>query len=189
LEDLKLPRCLLAVVLGLISGLAPLVSATVPRRSPEYAIKLTTGQQVLLSSYRGKVVVLLFVATDCPHCQDTCRLMEQLQKEYAPRGFQTLAVAFNTMAMMLVPDFMTRAGTTFPVGYDATEPVVAYLQSMPRMVPIGVFIDRKGMIRGQYAGEDPFWENREKNIRAMIEALLKEPAATKAPPKAGKQKP
>jgi hypothetical protein len=113
--------------------------------------------------------------------------MEQLQKEYAPRGFQTLAVAFNPMALMLVPDFITRVGATFPVGYDAAEPMLAYLQSSPKMVPVGVFIDRKGMIRGQHPGEDVFWQDREKNVRAEIEPLLKEPTGAKASPKAGKQ--
>jgi thiol-disulfide isomerase/thioredoxin len=190
----QLLRCLFAVVLGLVSGLAPLLGADLPRRSPEYAIKLTTGQQLLLSSYRGRVVFLLFVNTDCPHCQDTCRLMEQIQKEYGPRGFQTLAVAFNDMALMYLPGFIKTTGATFPVGYDAREPVLAYLQSSPRMVPVGVFIDRKGMIRAQHAGDGDFWQDREKNIRSMVEKLLKEPgggppSATKVFPSAGKKTP
>lgn len=171
--------------------LAPLGGASLPRRSPEYAVKLTTGRQLLLSTYRGKVVVLMFVATDCSHCQTTSQLMERIQKEYRPRGLQTIAVAFNDLAMMLVPGFISQTGASFPVGYDRRESVFAYLQrpvTMQTYVPIMVFIDRQGMIRGQYIGDDKFFAEPEKNIRATLETLLKEPAvtqpaATKAPPK------
>ena len=173
-----LPKALIALILLL----APLVGATVPRPSPEYTVKLTTGQQLSLSSYRGKVVVLMFVSTDCSHCQETSQLMERIQKEYRPRGVQTLAVAFNDMAMMLVPGFISKTGVSFPVGYDARDSVFSYLQrslTIQTYVPIMVFIDRQGMIRGQYIGDDKFFEDREKNIRNMIETLLKAPAATK----------
>ncbi len=172
-------RRFLPLVFGLFFLLAPLAGAEVPRTSPEYAIKLVNGKQVLLSSYRGKVVALLFVSTDCPHCQDTCRLMETIQKQYGPRGFQTLAVAFNAMAIMLVPDFIKVTGATYPVGYDERDPVFAYLQrstTLRTYVPIMVFIDRKGKIRGQFMGDDPFMENRDKNIVSMIDKLITEPA-------------
>ena len=46
-----------------------------------------------------------------------------------------------------------------------------------------VFIDRQGMIRGQYIGDDKFFENPEKNIRSTLETLLKEPAATQQGPR------
>ena len=154
-------------------------------------MRLTNGRQLLLSTYRGKVVALLFVSTDCPHCQDTSRFMESLQKEYRPRGLQTMAVAFNEMAMMLVPGFISTTGASFPVGYDTRKSVFSYLQrpeSLQTYVPIMVFIDRQGMIRGQYVGDDKFFADPQKNIRSTLDALLKEPAlpqpvASKAPPR------
>jgi thiol-disulfide isomerase/thioredoxin len=166
------------IFLALIASFFPLKGAKVPRPSPEYAIKLTTGRQLLLSSYRGKVVALMFVSTDCPHCADTCRFMENIQKEYGPKGFQTLAVAFNAMAIMLVPEFIKATGATYPVGYDERDPVFNYLErsiSLRTYVPIMVFVDRKGVIRGQFMGDDPFMGDREKNIRSMIETLIREP--------------
>jgi len=173
-------RSLPGVLIVLVFLLAPLVAATAPRRSPEYAVKLTTGQQLLLSSYRGKVVALMFVSTDCPHCQDTSQLMERIQKEYGPRGLRTMAVAFNDMAMMLVPGFIKKTGATFPVGYSERESVFSYLRrplAAQTYVPIMVFIDRQGQIRGQYLGDDKFFENPEKSIRNTLEPLLNEPAA------------
>ena len=171
------------ILTGFLSLLIPLTGAEVGRPSPEYAVKLTTGKQLLLSSYRGKVTVLMFVSTDCPHCVETCRVMETFQKEYGPRGLQTLAVAFNPMAIMLAPEFAKSAGATFPVGYDERDPVFSYLQrstSLRTYVPIMVFIDRKGTVRGQFMGDDQFFTNRDSNIRSMLDKLIKEPAG---PPK------
>lgn len=43
--------------------LAPLFAAEVPRKSPEFAVELPDGKQVLVSSFRGKVLCLAFVLT------------------------------------------------------------------------------------------------------------------------------
>jgi thiol-disulfide isomerase/thioredoxin len=176
-----LRRRLFTIVSGLALALTPLLGGDVPRPSQEYAIKLTTGQQLLLSQFRGDVVMLMFVSTTCPHCQQTTQFVERLKKEYGPRGFRPIAVAFNEMAVMLVPDFAKQLGLTYPVGYDSRDPVFEFLQRSPMLrtyVPILVFIDRKGMIRGQYMGDDKFLENQQQNIRKTVEELLKEPAAS-----------
>ena len=179
-------RSLPILFCSMLMTLAPAAGLEVPRPSPEYAIRLATGQQLLLSQYRGKVVALMFVQTTCPHCQQTCQLVEKLDKEYGPRGFQPLAVAFNDMAVMLVPDFIKQSGLSFPVGYDTRDPVFTYIQRSPALktyVPMMVFVDKRGVIRGPYMGDDKFFapESQEKNIREMIEKLLKEPAGRKSP--------
>jgi peroxiredoxin len=161
---------------------AALLAAEVPRPAPEFVIKLTSGQQILISQYRGKVVALEFLATTCPHCQTCSALLERLYKEYGPRGFQPLGVAFNEMAGLLVPDYIKNLQLTFPVGISERDPVLNYLQHpsiMRLMVPQLIFIDRKGIIRAQHGGEADFFKDEEKNMRAAIEALLKEPAAAR----------
>lgn len=172
-------RLLMTLGLGAVCAMAAPTGGPVPRPAPEYVIKLTTGKQILLSSYRGKVVALLFVMTTCPHCQITCQLMDKLGKEYGPRGFQPVAVAFNDMAMMLVPDFASHLKLEFPVGYDSRDPVFNFIERSPNLrsyVPMLVFIDRNGVIRAQHLGDDDFFVKQEPNCRMMIEQLLKEPA-------------
>jgi hypothetical protein len=47
-------------------------------------------------------------------------------------------------------------------------------------MPQLVFIDRKGIVRAQYAGDDDFFkEAEETNMRKQIEALLKDTGPTK----------
>ncbi len=38
-------------------------AADVPRQAPEFAVQLTDGKQVLVSSYKGKVLCLAFILT------------------------------------------------------------------------------------------------------------------------------
>ena len=170
----------IGVLLLSLTVLTP--AATLPRPSPDFAIHLTPSGKVSPTVYKGKVVVLAFILTTCSHCQHTTQILTGLQREYGPRGLQVLAAAFNPMANMLVPDFIKQYQPSFPVGYTDRIPVHSYLdhpETMQMYVPVLVFIDRKGMIRHQYLGDDPFQQNQEKNLRDTIEALLKESAGSK----------
>lgn len=155
-----------------------LEAAQAPRRSPEFGISLPNGKQVLLSQHRGKVVALMFILTHCPHCQQTVETMKKLQAEYGPRGFQVLATATEPMASMHVPDFIKRFRPNFPLGFNDRNQMVSYLQLNPEMrltMPRLALVDRKGTIRAQYAGDDPFLgKDQEANLRAKIGELLKQ---------------
>jgi thiol-disulfide isomerase/thioredoxin len=152
----------------------------VVRHSPEFVLKYNDGHQTLLSSYRGKVIALLFVHTTCPHCQHTSQIFTEYQKEYGPRGFQALDVAFNSMANLYVPDFVKTYGIGYPVSFAPPEQVMDYLKYslMTRyVVPQIVWIDKRGDIRSQTsANGDDNTQYSETYWRNMIETLLKEPA-------------
>lgn len=157
-------------------------SATVPRPAPELAIQMTDGSQVLLSKYRGKVVCLALVFTTCPHCQKTTLLLDQLQKEYAPKGVQVLEAAFNDNAAGLVPAFSAQfVKGTFPVGALDRSTVLEFLQ-LPVMaqffVPIVVFVDRKGNIVAQHIGDEEFFRSQDVSFRSALDTLVKAPAVT-----------
>ena len=172
-------RRLFGFGIGLGLVLASAIAAEIPRQAPELAVQLPAGKQLLLSQFRGKVVLVEFVYTTCPHCQQSSTIIERLYKELGPRGFQPLAIAFNPDAEKLVGDFARQFGLTFPVGFGARDTVIEYLQYpmvQPVYVPQMVFVDRKGIIRAQHGGEDEFFKDQEANLRAQIEALLQEPA-------------
>jgi peroxiredoxin len=161
--------------------LAALWAADIPRKAPELAVQLTGGGQILLSQFRGKVVMIDFVHTTCPHCQNASTIVERLYKEYGPRGFQPLGVAFNDNAALLVPDFVKMLGLTYPVGVAPRDTVLEYLQhsyAEPLYVPQMVFVDRAGEIRAQHGGigDDFLKGDLESHLRDQIESLLKEPA-------------
>src|SRR6185436_10677221 len=91
-------------------------AATVPRPSPDFAVNFNNGSQIRLNQFQGKVVVLAFILTTCPHCQLTIQTLAKLQTEYGPRGLQVIGSAIEDMAAMNLPDFVRRFQPPFPVG-------------------------------------------------------------------------
>lgn len=161
----------------------PVLASDVPRRAPEFAYQMPGGKQALLSAHRGKVILVEFLYTTCPHCQRSAALLSKLQSEYGPKGFQALGIAFNDMSHMLVPDFVRDHRVSIPVGYSQREPVHSFLQNDPTHnlhVPQMVFIDKKGMIRHQSLPRGDEKTGTEAFIRQMIQKLLQEPGPKKA---------
>ncbi len=155
----------------------------VPRKAPEFVLEFPDGSNKLLSSYRGKVISLLFVHTTCPHCQHACQAFSKLYTEYGAKGYQPIAVAWDEMSRMRVPDFVKMNSINFPVAYSDRDKVLEYLNFSPMLrtvVPQIVWIDRKGMIRSQTPAigeekllQEPYW-------RQMIETLTAETDAKKS---------
>ena len=54
-------RTTILLTLALLAGSA--FAAEVPRKAPEFAIQMPDGKQVLVSSYKGKVLCLAFILT------------------------------------------------------------------------------------------------------------------------------
>jgi hypothetical protein len=81
-----------------------------------------------------------------------------------------------------VPGFIERFHPNFPVGTADAPASLEYLQwpkdKIP-LVPLMVFIDRKGMIRAQYSGHDAkfFDDQQDQHIREVAEKLLAEGTA------------
>ena len=81
-----------------------------------------------------------------------------------------------------VPGFIERFKPPFPVGTAGGEAALNYLQwpkDQRPLVPLMVFIDRKGIIRAQYSGLDEkfFDDDQDQHIREVAEKLLVESAA------------
>jgi len=153
-----------------------LIAAEVPRPAPEFTFALPGGKQMNLSSLKGKVVVLEFLLTTCPHCKRCSSSMQRVYEDLGSRGMQPLGAAINDGAMDLIPGFVRELRLTYPVGVADRNKVIDFLLHpvmLTMMMPQLVIIDKKGTIRGQYAGTDPFFQNEDENLRKVVEPLLK----------------
>ena len=145
----------LSLSVGILAlGVSTLVATTpAPRKSPEFNISEPSGKQTALSSFRGKVVVVEFLLTNCPHCMRVAKMLGKLQDELGPQGLQTIGVAFdNNLTGKAVTKFSQDLGVTYLVGYSSSAEVDSYLGRTPTerlMVPQIVVIDRGGVIRAQ----------------------------------------
>jgi peroxiredoxin len=172
--------------LGLASAVSLKVGAApkVPRPAGEFVMRLTSKELVLLSRFRGRPVVMEFLMTTCPHCQKCSSILQKLMDEYGSQ-VQFLGAAFNEGADYMVPGYIAGLRLKFPVGVASRDSVYEFLQLRdhqgPVYVPQLVFIDKNGMIRAQYSGDNEFFKDEENNIRREVEALLKgAPAARKS---------
>ena len=160
-------------------------AAELPRKALPFTISRIADPPIKLSQYQGKVVALAFIYTTCPHCQHLTTILNQVAKDYAARGVQVLQCAFNDDAVQTMPEFIRQFKPAFPVGYNSRAAVMTYLgytinDTRPLYVPHMLFIDRAGMIRGDYPGEGPFFQDPEGNVRKELDKMLKAPTATSA---------
>jgi thiol-disulfide isomerase/thioredoxin len=169
-----------SIVFLLAAALTVPAFADDPRPAPELAVNMPDGSQKLLSSLKGKPVMLAFFFTTCPHCQDMSRLLSsQIVPEYAPKGVQFLAAAFDDNAKEQVGNFNAQYVRGFTVGWVDRGSVYEFLQKsivVPLYVPIMVFIDRKGVIQSEYIGDPVFLKDPPHNVRAELDKLLAKPA-------------
>jgi peroxiredoxin len=159
-------------------------AAQVPRKASEFVIQMPDGKQTLLSSYRGKTVVLALMFTTCPHCQKNATLLSEIQKEYAAKGVQVLGATFDQGSEKRIKQFDAVFATGFPCGTATNKAVLEFLQQPetdPPFVPVLVFIDKAGTIRSVHmvtgatvdGPEGKFFIAAETTIRAEIDKVLK----------------
>jgi thiol-disulfide isomerase/thioredoxin len=181
----------------LVLGFSAKAELPVPRPTKPFVVATPQGQQIALTSLKGKVAVVQFLFTWCPHCQAFSKVLTQLNAEYGPRGFQALGVAFDDLDpndKVSLKDKTVSYGQQyagFPVGFSTRTNVLGYLgiSEVERIgVPQIVVIDRKGMIREQSpaTGGGPLGDPA--HLKPLIESLLAEGGTTKAPAKDGTAK-
>jgi cytochrome oxidase Cu insertion factor (SCO1/SenC/PrrC family) len=185
----------LATVLTAQAPATPKAASSTPRKADEFVIHMPDHTDKLLSSYRGKVVVIAFMYTTCPHCQHTAGLLSHIQTDYAAKGVQVLGVTFDQTAQRDVAQFDKLYATGFPCGYSTVPQVQKFLHVADDFyVPMMAFIDRAGTVRLQIVSHgDPndeadkfLGEQQEANVRQELDKLLKTsraPATAKQAPK------
>lgn len=164
-------------------GASAYAASPVPRPAQQLEIVDSSGKHVL-SSYKGKVVVVQFLLTTCPHCQAFSQILTKLQNEYGPKGFQALGAAVNEATPEMAKEYHDKWAPNFPVGpldHDLVYTFMSFsVMERPGFPQIAV-IDRKGQIREQTSTEQiaqPL--QNEAHLRALLEKLLAERATTGA---------
>ena len=152
------------------------VGQQTPRPAPEFRFHMPDGSDTLLSSFKGKVVLVAFLNTGCTHCQHFAQELAQFQKEYGPKGVQILAAVFDAGAKAGLQSFKDQFVRGFPIGYSDEAAVLGWLRQPAEegyFVPIVAFVSRRGMIESQHLGDDNFFQDPDANIRHELDRLLK----------------
>jgi thiol-disulfide isomerase/thioredoxin len=114
----------------------------------DFGLKDLEGNEVTLSSLRGKVVLLNFWATWCPPCRKELPTIEALHKEFSGKGLVILGV--NDEEKGTVRGFVKQNGYTFPTLLDTKSQAQKAYRAYS--IPTLVLIDRQGLIVNHLVG-------------------------------------
>jgi peroxiredoxin len=170
----------LLVFLCLISVL---LAQRTPRKCEAIPIPTSDGKTITIPQYKGKVVMIEMMLTDCPECLNTLQFMAKLQKDYGPRGFQAVGIALDPNIANVKP-FAERYRFPFPVGHMDKDPAIKFLdlkETGHPTVPYILFVDWQGSVRFQYPADAPIFASAEKNLAQIADGLLRQAAEKKGP--------
>jgi peroxiredoxin len=137
------------LVVTLLCAAALLSGQGAPRRAPSFCLSDTTGQWRDLLDYRGKVVIVEFMQTTCPHCAAFAPKLSDLQKKYAGK-LQVLAIALPPDNPSTMMDFVKGHNLAYPLLLDMGQVAVSYVRVPNLHFPHIYLLDGEGMIRGTW---------------------------------------
>ncbi len=144
------------------------VLGRLPQPAPDFALKTHDGQEVKLSSLRGRVVLVNFWATWCPTCVVEEPSLERLATQMKNKPFSLLAVSVDENWDLVRQHFPKGSAMTVLLDKDKKVPQAYGTEKFPE----SFLIDREGNIRYFVVSERQLWHTQE--VRSCIDALIEE---------------
>ena len=142
------------------------------KSAPSFTLRDLNGEQVSLSDFKGKVVILDFWATWCPPCVQEIPHFIELYEKYKEQGFAMVGISVDHGGVRVVKSFVQKYQVNYPILMTDGQVDKAY--GNITSIPTTFVIDRQGNIWRTYIGY------RDKAVfEADIKALLAETGATK----------
>ena len=157
--------------LGLLTIGASLAIAS-STSAPDFNLPVRGGGTVSLGKLKGQVVMINFWASYCGPCRQEMPLLDQMSKKYKSLGFTLLGVNVDE-DVKDAEAWLSKAkvNPSFAILLDQKHVVRQQYSSYGEVMPMSVFIDRKGNIRDVHRGYKP---GDESAYLDQIRTLLKE---------------
>lgn len=117
---------------------------------------------------RGKVTFVNFWATSCVTCVAEMPQLTQIYSEFAPKGYDMVAVAMKYDPPAYVVNYAQSRKLPFRVAIDNTGSV-AQAWGDVAITPTSFLVDKRGLIVKTYVGQPDFAA-----LRSLISELLAE---------------
>jgi thiol-disulfide isomerase/thioredoxin len=111
--------------------------------APNFHAKTMDGQNFTNASVKGKVVLLEFWTTWCPICRSEERMLDSIDKEFAPKGLVLLAIDVGESKKTVKKYLQEHPRSVRIVLNDDTNLAAMYAATA---YPIYVVIDREGNV-------------------------------------------
>jgi thiol-disulfide isomerase/thioredoxin len=149
-------RISIAAVMLLGAGITVAAAQARAPRDPEL-IDLQ-GFQKILEQYRGKALLVNFWATWCEPCRDEYPMLNELAKQYAPKGLQVVGVSMDDDGdLILMRRFLARYKPIFPNYRKKAGAEAAFRQAVlpgwTGTMPVSIFYATDGRLVTSFVGE------------------------------------
>ena len=134
--------------------------------APESDFVLLDGSVLRTADLRGKVTLVNFWATTCVTCVKEMPALVATHQKFAPRGYETVAVAMSYDPPAWVVNFAQSRQLPFKVALDNTGNIAKAWGDV-RLTPTTYLVDKRGQIVKRYVGEPGM-----DALHALIEQLL-----------------
>ncbi|RLE28646.1 hypothetical protein DRJ27_05755 [Candidatus Acetothermia bacterium] len=144
----------------------PKVPLYIGAEAPDFSFESLQGEEISLSQYRGKVVLLDFWASWCLPCVVAMPKMKSLYEAYHDEGLEIIGINLDLSREQAL-DFVQHFELPWPQywdgkGYDSELAVLFRVKAIPMLY----LIDQQGIIRGKWLGL------AEEEVKSTIEELL-----------------
>ncbi|MEH7387169.1 redoxin domain-containing protein, partial [Bacillus sp. JJ1521] len=128
------------------------IGISVGHMAPDFTLKTISGEEMKLSEFRGKKVILNFWASWCPPCKAEMPHMQEFYVENKEFNAVLLSVNLTTAEKKRsdVAKFVDEYELTFPVMLDEQGEIGQIYQAYA--IPTSYLIDSKGIIRKKIVG-------------------------------------
>jgi len=161
--------------LGLAAAAALAADKLSGRRAPGFSLPDLNLKQHDAADYRGKIVLIDFMKTDCPHCLTLSRLLEQVKAKYGYR-VAILSIVTPPDTQQTVLRYIQTNFLTTPVLFDCSQVAASYMKVTPQNprveLPHVFVIDGEGMIRHDYSFEADREILEGKGLFQVLEGML-----------------
>lgn len=88
-------------------------------QAPDFQLLSNSGEDLLLSDFQDKAIILNFWASWCPPCRSEMPAMQQIYEKYQAQGLIIIAVnATNSDSIDKANEFAQENSLEFPIVYD-----------------------------------------------------------------------
>ncbi len=139
---------------------------------PDLAFKDSSGGEVKLSKWQGRVVLLNLWATWCAPCRKEMPALNEVQKQLGSKDFEVVALSVDRKGLEASAAFLKETGAdALGLYIDETTTSLNMLQALG--LPVTLLIDRKGREIGRLLG--PAEWNSSEAVALMKAALAEAP--------------
>jgi cytochrome c biogenesis protein CcmG/thiol:disulfide interchange protein DsbE len=122
-------------------------------KAPDFTLKDLEGNEVSLSDYLGKVVIIDFWATWCGPCRKGIPEFVEMQTEYGKDNLVILGISVDRDDPKVVSEFAAAYEVNYPILYFTPEVTMAY--GGITAIPTTFIVDRDGYVRDYFRGYRP----------------------------------